>query len=153
MRPTLYAGCSALAEADGTVVRWFDGSSLEKAIISLSFPSGWSGILKFRVSWKSSTADAGNVFWYVQTENAVNGEVMAGLTYCGIPVSAAGGTQYMVSVTDVSPEFTVGVDGDRIDLYLTRQGAHATDTYDGHDAGAFLLEVFYLMYSDGIEEV
>lgn len=145
-------GAGALQYLDGVPVRAFDASTDQSASISLRFPTGWSGIIKARPPWMANDADTGNVIWAITTESAAHGEVMAGSTTTTLSASAAGGTQYEISEPTLSDTHTAGITGESILLTLTRDANNAADTY-ASNAYAIGLDLYYLMYADGIEEV
>lgn len=145
-------GAGSVQELDLVKVRAFDPITDKSAVIPLSFPAGWEGIIRAKVRWLVNDANAGNVIWAISTENAAHGEVMANSATTVFAASAAGGTQYEVTETEVCAAHTAGTDGETINLTVSRDADNAADTYA---TNAYLIgvDLYYLMYANGIEEV
>jgi hypothetical protein len=145
-------GAGALQYLDGVPVRAFDAATDESASIALRFPTGWAGSIIARPPWMVNNTDAGNVIWAFTTEAAAHGEVMAGAATTTLTASAAGGTQYKISEPALSAAHAAGTTGESILLTLTRDADNVAETY-ASDAFALGLDLYYLMYATGIEEV
>ena len=150
--PTNTGGCGSVQELDGQKVRSFSASVDQSGVLALRFPSGWAGVLKCKVDWIVNDANAGDVVWVLSSENAAHGEVLGNAASVTFAASAAGGTQYEHTLTAISGELAAGADGELINLTLTRDQDHANETY-ATAAYAVGVMLYYLMYSDGIEEV
>lgn len=152
MSPADTNGCGAVQRlSSGWIVRAFDKDTAEYCSINLTPPAGWSGIAKCRLRWTVNDANSGNVRWRWRMAAAADGEVLDSVTNELIELDAAPGTAQKMTVTGFSTAIT-RADGDTVLIDLYRDAANAGDTY-GADAYGIEMEMYFLMYGDGVQEI